>query len=308
MLNKFKLALIMGAVCFAQACANDTAETHSSEPQKTVATAANAQTDYDAPASAWRDVDPENLILIDTAYGVIGVELYPEIAPLHTDRIKALARSKFYDNVPFHRVIDGFMNQTGDGSNGDGTGDSDLPDLQAEFTFRRTSNMPVTLIGARQNGQNAIDVGYYKAMPIASQPIVQASETSDGNVGAFGLHCKGVTSMARTNDPNSANSQFFLMRAKAEHLDSQYTIWGNTVLGFEHLEKPTVGAVGQNSDFVPDQMNNVRVAADIPENERPKVQVMKTSSPAFSNYLKTKKNADGVYPDICDITVPSRTL
>ena len=308
MVNRIMLTLYLSGACLLSACANDAADTRSLDAQKPAITATKSNNGFDAPANAWRDVDPENLILIDTAYGVIGVELYPEIAPNHTDRIKALTRSKFYDNVPFHRVIDGFMNQTGDGSNGDGTGDSNLPDLNAEFTFRRSSDMAVTLIGARQNGQDAIDVGYYKAMPIASQPIAQASATSDGNVGAFGLHCKGVTSMARTNDPNSANSQFFLMRAKAQHLDAQYTIWGNTVIGFEHLEKPVVGAVGQGLDFVPDQMNTVRVAADLPETDRPKVQVLKTSSPAFSNYLKTKKNADGIYPDICDIAVPTRTL
>ena len=114
--------------------------------------------------------------------------------------------------------------------------------------------------------------------------------------------------MARTNDPNSANSQFFLMRAWAQHLDTKYTIWGNTVMGYEHLERPKVGAIGQDVGFVPDQMNTVRVAADLPEGERPKVQVMKTDSPAFSNYMKTKKKTDGTYPHICDIPVPSKTL
>lgn len=79
-------------------------------------------------------------------------------------------------------------------------------------------------------------------------------------------------------------------------------------MGYEHLERPKIGTSGQGLDFVPDQMNTVRVAADLPDNERPKVQVMKTSSPAFKNYLKSLKTAEGVYPDICDIIVPSRTL
>jgi len=305
MMNRLMTSLLLSGVCMLQACSPNAQQ---AEPQDASATAAKTANAYDAPDSAWRDVDPENLILIDTPYGVIGVELYPEIAPNHAQRIKDLARSEFYNNVPFHRVIDGFMNQTGDGSNGDGTGDSDLPDLDAEFLFRRDANMAVTLISARSNGEQTIEVGFYKGMPIASQSLAQASASPDGKVGAFGLHCKGVTSMARTNDPNSANSQFFLMRAKAQHLDAQYTIWGNTVLGFEHLERPKVGAVGQTLDFVPDQMNWVKVAADIAEEDRPHIQVMKTSSPAFSNYIKTKKNADGTYPDICDITVPTRQL
>lgn len=257
------------------------------------------------PAEAWREVDPEYLIVIDTAYGKIGVELFPEIAPAHVQRVKDLARSGFYDNVKFHRVIDGFMNQTGDGSKGDGTGDSDLPDLNGEFTFRRDDSMPVTLVDVRQEGQSRVDVGFYKSLPIATQPMAQAMLTFDGKVGAFGLHCRGVTSMARTSDPNSANSQFFLMRDRASHLDSQYSIWGSTVMGREHLRRFKVGAVGDDG-FVPDQMNTVRVAADLPEGERPNVQVMKVNHPAFQTFLKTKKKEDGTFPDICEIAVPSK--
>lgn len=287
MINRLVIALLITAASFTQVCAQQGSE---------------------APDDAWRDVDPENLIIIDTAYGVIGVELYPEISPNHVERVKTLARRELYDNVPFHRVIEGFMNQTGDVSNGDGTGDSDLPDLKAEFTFRRSTDMTVTPVGERQNGRKSTGVGFYKALPVATQPNSQAFLNKDGKVDAYGLHCKGVTSMARTSDPASANSQFFLMRDTAEHLDSQYSIWGNTVMGYKHLERPKVGAVGDQPGFVPDQMNTVRVAADLPEGERPSVQVMKTSSPAFNAYLKTKKNADGTYPDLCKIPVPSRTL
>ena len=304
MIKRFTTTLLVSAAFFASACsgsANDTKTENTASSTKTETAAA-------VTADGWRTVDPENLILIDTAWGVIGVELYPEIAPNHTARIKALARSKFYDNVPFHRVIDGFMNQTGDGSNGDGTGDSDLPDLQQEFLFRRRADMGFTLVNVQGNEQQSIEIGFFKGMPVASQPLSAASETKDGNVGAFGLHCKGVSSMARTSDPNSANSQFFLMRAWAGHLDTQYTVWGNTVMGYEYLERPKIGAIGQDEGFVPDQMNTVRVAADLPEGERPQVQVMQTSSPAFKNHLKTKKKEDGTYPHICDIPVPTRTL
>ncbi len=258
------------------------------------------------PAEAWRKVDAENLLLIDTAYGVIGVELYPELAPAHVEQVKALARSGFYDNVPFHRVIEGFMNQTGDGTNGDGSGDSDLPDLKGNFTFRRDNSMPVTLISARQEGGKSIDVGFYKSLPVASQPIAQAMLTADGKVTAYGLHCKGVTSMARTNDPDSANSQFFLMRDRASHLDRKYTIWGNTVMGHKFLRRFKVGNAGEEG-FVPDQMNTVRVAADLAEEDRPKAYVMKTNHPAFQTYLKKEAKADGSYPDICDISVPTKT-
>jgi len=181
------------------------------------------------PEEAWRTVDPENLLIIDTKYGDIGVELFPKVAPKHVAQVKSLARQKFYNNVVFHRVIDGFMNQTGDGTNGDGTGDSTLPDIPAEFTFRRGSDMPFTLVSSMKSGENEIGVGFYKSLQAASQPGSLSGQSEDGKVGAFGLHCKGVTSMARTNDPNSGNSQFFLMRARAQHLDTQYSIWGQNL-------------------------------------------------------------------------------
>lgn len=254
------------------------------------------------PESAWRTVDAESLMLIDTAYGVIGVELYPEIAPNHVVQVKALARDGFYNGVVFHRVIEGFMNQTGDGANGDGTGDSELPDIAAEFTFRRGEDMGVTLVSTRGNEQQKIATGFYKGLPVASQPISQAILTRDSKVAAFGLHCKGVTSMARTEQPNTANSQFFLMRDKAEHLDAKYSVWGATVMGYEFLTSPKVGVVGDDG-FIPDQMNKVQIAADLPEGERPTVQVLDTTSDAFTNWIAAQD-----YDDVCDIQIPSRTL
>ncbi len=297
--------LALSTALLGQACAAETTETAAETP---TAVQSAMVAGFSAPDDAWRTVDAENLMIIDTKYGLIGVELYPEIAPNHVAQIKELARTKFYDNVVFHRVIDGFMNQTGDGTNGDGTGDSSLPNITAEFDFRRGSDMPFTLVTARQAGEGEVGVGFYKSLPIASQPTAQAMFTKDQKVAAFGLHCKGVTSMARTSDPNSANSQFFLMRAKADHLDTQYSIWGNTVMGYDLLEKPQVGTIGEIPDWRPDQMNSVRIAADLPEADRPTVQVLKTDSPAFQNWIKTQKTAEGTYPDICDIAVPTRTL
>jgi peptidylprolyl isomerase len=255
------------------------------------------------PDSAWRTVAAENLMVIETTQGTVGVELYPEIAPLHVTQMKTLTRDGFYDDVPFHRVIDGFMNQTGDGSNGNGTGDSDLPDIPAEFTFRRGEDMKVTLVGARGNEQQQVGTGFYKALPVATQPISQAILTNDGKVGAMGLHCRGVTSAARTSDPNSANSQFFLMRGTAEHLDAQYSIWGSTVMGREFLESFNIGTVGQDPVFEADRMTRVRIASDMPDAVRPTVQVLDTTSDAFARWIETQ-----TYDDICDVEIPTRVV
>ena len=305
MMKKTMIALLATAALSTTACAaEDKAET---APTATTATTTSAAvtTGFNAPDEAWRELDPENTLYIDLEYGRVVLELYPEIAPLHVAQIKTLTRQGFYDYISFHRVIQGFMNQTGD-PKGDGTGDSELPDINGEFTFRRPPSMPVTLVGARDQGGKEVGVGFYKALPVATQPSSQAMLTKDGKVAAFGLHCKGVTSMARTSDPNSANSQFFLMRDIAQHLDAQYSIWGNTVLGHEHLTKIKIGSKGENPDFVTDVMKKVQVAADVPAAERVKLQVLKTDSPAFKNYLKTQKKSDGTYPDICDIRIPTR--
>src|SRR3984957_16193142 len=168
-----------------------------------------------APATAQplpAGVDPQNAILIDTKYGRIVLKLRPDLAPKHVERIKTLARDKFYDNVPFHRVIAGFMAQTGDGQNGDGTGGSKYPDLQSEF-----SNVP------------------YK---------------------------RGVLGMARTNDPNSANSQFFIMFADGPFLNGKYTVVGEVLSGMDVVDKLKKGEGQSGSVTAPDKMTSVRVAAD----------------------------------------------
>ena len=302
MIKSFALTLLTTVAFTTSACAAE----EQSAPQELVKTAtATLHTGFNAPDEAWRELDPQNTLYIDLEYGRVILELYPEIAPIHVERIKTLTREGFYDYITFHRVIEGFMNQTGD-PKGDGTGNSDLPDLKAEFTFRRGADMPVTLVGARPSGRSDIGVGFYKALPVATQPTSQGILTKDGKVAAFGLHCKGVTSMARTTNPDTANSQFFLMRDTSPHLDSQYSIWGNTVFGHEFLTKIKVGSKGEDPKFVPDVMKKVQIAADVDPAERVNVQVLKPESTAFKNFLKTQKNDDGTYPDICDIQIPSR--
>ncbi len=158
-------------------------------------------------------VDPQNALLIDTKYGRIVIKLRPDLAPKHVERLKTLARDKFYDNVPFHRVIGGFMAQTGDGQNGDGTGGSKYPNLRSEFT-----QTPFT---------------------------------------------RGVVGMARTQDPNSANSQFFIMFGDGSFLNGQYTVVGQVVSGMEVVDKLKKGPESQNGAVTdPDRMLKVQVGAD----------------------------------------------
>jgi peptidylprolyl isomerase len=153
-------------------------------------------------------LDPQNTILIDTTQGRIVVKLRSDIAPKHAARIKQLARDKYYDNVPFHRVIAGFMAQTGDGQNFNGTGGSKYGNLPAEF-----SNVPFK---------------------------------------------RGIVGMARSSEPNSANSQFFIMYADGSFLDGKYTVVGEVVSGMDVVDKIKKGEPVPD----PDKMTRVQVAAD----------------------------------------------
>jgi peptidylprolyl isomerase len=164
--------------------------------------------------------DPENTILMELKNGTVVIELLPDVAPLHSARMKDLARAGAYDGVVFHRVIEGFMAQSGDVEHGNktregynprraGTGGSDLPDLPAEF-----SRLP---------------------------------------------HERGTLGAARSSNPNSANSQFFINFSDNNFLNGQYTVYGRVISGMEHVDAITRG----EPPATPDHMISVKVAADV---------------------------------------------
>ncbi|MGE0829354.1 MAG: peptidylprolyl isomerase [Hyphomonadaceae bacterium] len=259
--------------------------------------AAPAEAQRAPDARVWRALDPENTLYIDTRGGRVVVELYPEIAPRHVERIKTLARANFYDGLTFHRVIDGFMAQTGDPL-GTGEGASNLPDLPAEFAFRRCAEMPF-VEAALQGGAR---IGFYKSMPLQTQPDAQMAATRDGRVAAWGLHCPGVASMARADDANSANSQFFLMRAAYPSLNGRYTAWGRVVYGLDIVRGLAVG----EPPAQPDRMTQVRVAADLPEADRAPIYLMRTDSPDFLEIIRDSRERLGADFSVCDVDIPAR--
>ena len=157
--------------------------------------------------------DLENTLYLDLKDGRVVIQLLPELAPKHVARVKELARQGFYDGIVFHRVIEGFMAQSGDPT-GTGSGGSKLGNLPAEFTREKH-------------------------------------------------YLRGTVGAARTQDPNSANSQFFIMFAPAPSLDGQYTIWGQVISGMEFVDKIKRGAPGSGSVTNPDKIIHMQVAADV---------------------------------------------
>jgi cyclophilin family peptidyl-prolyl cis-trans isomerase len=157
--------------------------------------------------------DPENTLILELKNGPVVIALRPDLAPNHVARVKELTRKGFYDGVVFHRVIPGFMAQTGDPT-GTGAGGSDLPDLKAEFSGEK--------------------------------------------------HKRGTISAARTGNPNSANSQFFICFDEAPWLDRQYSVWGEVVEGMDHVDAIKKGGEHNNGAISgePDSIVKARIEAD----------------------------------------------
>ena len=246
-------------------------------------------------APNWRAVDPENTLVIDTTKGRVIVEMTPELAPAHVAQIKKLTRAHVYDGLTFFRVIDRFMAQTGDPLN-TGEGNSTEPNLKAEFTMRRGADVPFTPVASPQGLQE----GFIRSTPLVSQSANFLTMTSDGKVAAWGTYCPGVAGMARDDDQDSANSQFFLMRQAYPSLDKRYTVWGRAVTGLDAIRAVKTGEPVQD----PDRMTQVRVLGDIPQSERPRVWVMDTTGPAFAKLVARTRKVKGADFSICDVELP----
>ena len=251
------------------------------------------------PVGEWRRLDPANALVIDTTKGRIIVEMHPEAAPEHVQRIKLLASQGFYDRQKFHRVIDWFMSQTGDPL-GTGEGQSAYPDLPPEFTFQRDGSLPFAAAAQPSGAQ----VGFIGALPVQTQPDNLMGLTGTGKVRAWGLYCPGVAGMARGEPENSANSQFFLMRQPYPSLEKRYTVWGRVVVGLDVVRAIAIGEPPEN----PDMMIRVRVMTDIPEADRPRIEIADTRSPAFRARIDAARKAKGADFSVCDIDIPTRTV
>jgi peptidylprolyl isomerase len=244
----------------------------------------------------WRGVDAANTMVIDTNKGRIFVELYPEAAPASVAQIEALTRRGVFDGLTFFRVIDGFMDQTGDPKN-TGEGGSDMPNLKAEFEFKFTPGPGYPLVSHAPAGGDAVFDG---VLPVLSQPLAMAALTVDGKVTGQVLYCPGVVGMARAEDPGSGNSQFFLMRGVKLELDGRYTAIGRVVAG-----EDVVRAIktGEPVDPPRDRMVKVQMLSDMAA--KPSVQVLDTRSAYFAGLVARAKADKGDVFTPCDVDIPS---
>lgn len=261
------------------------------------------ETPEDVAASPeWRPVDPERLFIFDTSKGRILIEAFPEVAPNHVAHFAAITRSGDYDGTSFHRVIDTFMAQGGDIYALKGR-ESGQPNVKGEFTFRRdVAKMPLeATIGPEDSAKH----GYYHGVPIQTQPSFFAEMSVDGLVESSIPHCASIVSTARTSDPDSANGQFFLMRGYSPHLDRLYSSWGRVIEGQDVVMSIKKGSEQNNGSVRdPDILESAKIAADLPEAERPKAYVLRTDTDAFRAALEAKGEVN-----ICELApVPAVIL
>ena len=263
-------------------------------PAKSAAPAAAAP---GAPTDAdWRTPDPNDVLVIDTNKGRIIVEMLPEVAPLHVAQIRALAHENFYDGQRFFRVIDKFMDQTGDPQN-NGQGGSSKPNIPAEFTFRRGTDLPFVMAA----DQTVAEIGFIKTLPVESQSMSLAPLTKDQKVTAWALYCQGVMGMARDENPDSGNSQFFLMRWPYPSLERKYTAWGRVISGLDVVRAIKTGEPVEDPQ---DRMERVRLLADLPEKDRPKIRVVDTRGPWFKAEIARTRAGKGADFTACDVEIP----
>ncbi len=270
-------------------------------PKVLAASKAPAAPSY--PEADWRTPDPDNILVIDTSRGRVIIEMTPFSAPNHVERIKTLAKAHFYDGLEFFRVVEGFMDQTGDPTNS-GQGGSDLPDLKDEFEFRRGAADPYLFVAKQATAPGVggtTELGLMGVLPVRSGPTAQMMLSIDGKTKAWPVFCAGVMGMAKASVPDSANSQFFLMRASQTYLDHNYTAWGRVLSGMD-----AVRAVKTGEPVTPprDTVKTIRLLSDLPAADRPGVRVLNTKSPSFQAILAKARETDPSGPDICSLDIP----
>ena len=263
----------------------------------------------DPPPDAWRSVDPQNLVLIDTRYGQVAIELAPEFAPRHAERVRALIRAHFYDGLSFYRVIDGFVAQGGIGEGTASTKDhpveaKDLakwPPLKAEFDRVSAPAPAFTPLGNAD--LMAPEVGFEDGFPVARDP-------KDGR--EWLIHCPGTFAFARDDEPDTASTEFYIVIGQApRRLDRDLTAFGRVLSGLQYVQKLERGDPDVDSGVIADiarrdPIVRMQLASDLPPDQRPEFQVLRTDSKSFADAVASRRHPTSPFyfrkpPPVLDI-------
>ena len=316
---RFITLTVVAAVLSACSSANNAANGIAADARA----AADAPIEVDRDADEyWRDIAPEDLLIIELEWGNVVVELAPWFAPRHVEQMRRLARSGYYNaDASFYRVIDNFVAQGGVMRNSDDSDDSSdrdaakdaeevtrAPTLAAEFE-RPLGDLPFV----RNNSPDlyAPQTGHIRGFAAGYDPAT-------GNT--WLLHCYGVMAMARSADPNTGSSHFYIVNGRDQrYLDRNLTVFGRVVAGMDVLQKVTRGDRAIGNGVIPNPADRtpilgMTVASELPDSQRPHLQVMKSDSPAFAAAKADKFYSDSDFFSIkpkaveaCQVTGPVRT-
>ncbi len=268
--------------------------------------AASSAADAPKPDTGYREVSPDNLVQIDTKYGTVVVELAPEFAPKHVERLRALIRAHFYDGKSFYRVIDGFVAQGGEGEGTAATGgpkndaeNAKWPPLKAEFDAPFSGTF--TPLGSPD--LFAQQVGHIDGFPVAR---------SGKDKRMWLIHCPGTFAFARDNGPDTATTEFYIVIGEApRRLDRDLTAFGRVLWGMQYLQKLERGIPEIDNGVIQDVAKRdaiitMQLASDMPEGQRPKAEVQMTDTPAFEKVKEERRHPTSPFyfrkpPPILDV-------
>jgi cyclophilin family peptidyl-prolyl cis-trans isomerase len=252
----------------------------------------------------WRPVKAENLLLISTAYGEVAVELNAEFAPNHTQRMRDLAKAHFFDGLSFYRVIDGFVAQGG-------REEGDLPDWPTLKNENDRAAKGLAFVPTGSPDLYAPEAGHVGGFAAARNPQTGR---------AWLMHCVGSMAMARDTDPDTGDTEFYIVIGPGtRYLDRNLTIFGRVIDGMEFIQKLNRGKRAIGNGVIPDKARRdpilaMRLASDLPANQRPAYEVMLGAGQAFADFKTSKRvrDADFFYrrpPEIieaCNVQAPAR--
>ena len=292
-----RFALITLGLALMAACSSEAQSDPIPSPPREPIPMLSAQSGKD-----WRRIAPENLLVMDTVHGRVLIELNPDFAPGHTARMRELATDRVLDRTEFYRAITGFVAQTGL-NNGEAA--ENYAPLVNENERTILEGAGFTPLG--NSDLYAPEVGHIDGFSVARDP-----ET--GN--EWLLHCPGAVAMARDNDPDSGAADYYIVLDAQRYLDRNLTVFGRVVSGIEVVQKVKRGTDAMGFIEEPlkgDRIQTVKLASNLPEEERPIVDVMRTETGSFEGAKRAKRvrrdpffyNTPPEVIDICDMPVPT---
>ena len=246
----------------------------------------------------WREVDPDNLVFMELREGRVAIELNPRFAPRTVRQFRELVQKRFYDGLPFYRVIDGFVAQGGDGSD---LGEySDIPLIAAEFEIEFDPELPFAPV--QEKDLFADVTGFIDGFAVAR----------DRDAGSVWLtHCPGVVAMARNEGPDTSRTDFYIVIGQApRYLDRNMNVFGRVIDGMDVVQRIRRGPADENGIIIDDAASSrivrMTLAADQPEDERLKALVIETGHKAFRQMLDQRRDRRANFfhrkpPEVLDV-------